>query len=62
MTEPYMFLLNPVHSHFDSLPKFVTYYYVLNWMGELEAVKNLMTSPGQITKWYYFNKWKTIRK
>ena len=57
-----MFLLNPVHSHFSILPKFFTYYYVLNWMGELEAVKNLMTSPGQITKWYYFNKWKIICK
>ena len=62
MPEPHMFLLNPVHSHFSILPKFFTYYYVLNWMGELEAVKNLMTSPGQITKWYYFNKWKIICK
>ena len=62
MSEPYRFILNPVHSHVEKLPYFFSYWYVLNWMGELETVRGIMTSPGQITKWYYFNKWKSIRK
>lgn len=56
--------LNPVHSHVDLLPSFRCYEWKLNWTGELEATLGgcRWTSPTQITKWYYFNKWKSMYK